>query len=161
MSQSVLIQNEHVVGGGVSSASQIDFDNTGTSLPNNVQGAISSINSNLTQLFEVGTSNGWTYRKWSNGYFEAWKKDIRNVTGQSKSVMGLTGNSFTKAVPYPLFITNFQQIISAISNVKVGNGYSIQVYQNITNSGISVEAMSNTTGEQSFESNHYIMGTSS
>ena len=51
MSQNVLIQNEQVVGGGVSHASQIPFDNTGTSLPNNVQGAISAVNVNLTQLF--------------------------------------------------------------------------------------------------------------
>lgn len=112
----------------------------------------------MTQLFTLGTDNGWNYRKWSNGYFEAWKKDIQTVTGQSKSVMGITGNSFTKAVPYPTFVTNFQQIINAISNVKVGSGYTVQVFQNINASGISVEAISNTTGEQSYESTHYIYG---
>lgn len=53
MSQNVLIQNEQVVGGGVSSASQISYDNSGTSLPNNVQGAISSLNSNLTNSFKI------------------------------------------------------------------------------------------------------------
>lgn len=144
--------------GGTINASNVGFDNTGTQLSNNVQGAINDLNVNLTQLFTLGTDNGWNYRKWSNGYFEAWKKDIRNATGQSKTVMGLTGSAFTKAVPYPSFITNLQQIISAVSNVKVGNGYSVQVYQNITGSGISIEAMSNTTGEQSFETTHYIYG---
>lgn len=57
MSQNVLIQNEQVVGAGVSSASQISYDNSGTSLPNNVQGAISSLNVNLTNTLTQFKTN--------------------------------------------------------------------------------------------------------
>lgn len=51
MSQPVIIQNEHIVGAGVSSASQQSFDNAGTGLTStNVQNAIEEVNAKKLSL---------------------------------------------------------------------------------------------------------------
>lgn len=56
-------------------------------------------------IVELGTSGGWTYRKWNSGIAEAWRKTTSTNLGTQGTINGWYWRIYTIALPSGLFKT--------------------------------------------------------
>ena len=71
---------------------------------------------------ESGISNGWNYKKYSDGTIEAWSYRRTTLSHYSNPVTGLFGYSWTN-IPTPFTMSGTAYTIEA--EWKIGNGFSI------------------------------------
>ena len=102
-------------------------------------------------IVEKGTSGAWKYRKWSNGDAECWGTFTSILTGTASNVFGHTNTcNFVKSIQLPaaLFVDKARIIPNIVPTV--GTGYTIPVSIRVASvSSITVEALSNVSGDQS------------
>lgn len=100
----------------------------------------------LFDAVEWGTSDGWTYRKWSNGKVEAWKRVSTSLT--SDATAGATWLKYSafkssNAVTYPSIISTIDTLITNGGNV--GNnatwGMWVSAEKNDTTRKINIGAL--------------------
>ena len=115
-----------------------------------------AITNYVDEIEEIGTSNGWIYRKWRNGISECWKNktwsvSVSNAWGTGLYYGTITGENF----PASLFITtptiSFQNITGTSvmcmnsSDSSATNTGDIQVARGTSSSGaggtISIHAI--------------------
>ena len=108
-------------------------------------------------IVEQGTSDVWTYRKWSSGVAECWAKITQTVTS------GDVWSGTLNLAPYVITVTTpieFAGIDCVNANAYVGNGHTITSYLTVTNPNkISISALSvYLTGQQECLAYVHVMG---
>ena len=73
-------------------------------------------------VVESGTSNGWNYKKYSDGTIEAWSYRSTTLSHYSNPITGLYGYSWAN-IPTPFTMSGTAYTIEA--EWKIGNGFSI------------------------------------
>ena len=102
MANLLALGGEIIGGGGNCSASNVDFDNTGTGLSSiNVQDAITEVNTNVTKnnftdptnLFNYSSSNKYTFP--SDGYVVIYASTNTTTIAKVSATIGCTANGYT------------------------------------------------------------------
>ena len=104
-------------------------------------------------VLEQGTSGIWTYRKWASGAAECWGQPSKSVAS-SGTFLGAYAFSTYFSLPTGLFAS----VAEANVNPKLGNGYAIPAYINLTNASIGVDALANNSGTQTFSAHISVKG---
>lgn len=107
------------------SPTQITWNNSGQSKVNKLvpQGA---------SVVEHGTSNGWTYRKWSDGTYECW----RTISFSNIAVTGTWGSAYYTEVAAQSLPVTFSAVPTVMVAPKYGN-YTVFIGTTNTNATTS------------------------
>lgn len=95
--------------------------------------------SSIPTITEQGTSNNWTYRKWSNGKYEAWcKYEASGMTLNTASAGTYYGSNGNKQIDLPSFSTSVE-CITASETASHSSGVYIYNVAPTTSNKLSID----------------------
>ena len=124
-----------------------------TNIINKIQQIAEKLGLIADYVVEQGTSGIWTYRKWNSGIAECWGVPSKTVSS-SGTFIGAYAFSTSFSLPSGLF----KSITECNANPRVGSGYAIPCYINVSNTSANIDALANNSGSQTFSAHISVKG---